>query len=395
MMGARHAVSRRGFVGGLATAVGYLGLKPDGELWAQGGPPRAGLAPLAAPRRQDYDSLAKLASNENPYGPSDLVLKAMSDAFKYSNRYGYPDGDIQEAIAKHHGVDPDNILLGAGSSEILEVVGLAFLETGQKVVGVEPTYGTVYQQATSIRADAIRVPLLEDFRQDIPGIIKATNRNYRDVGFVYLCNPNNPIGRIITAQEVRQVLDSIPEDMPVLIDEAYHHFIDDPAYATSVPYVLEGRPVIIARTFSKISGLAGMRLGYAVAPRELIQRMRPYSTGTVNALVKWGGVAALNDTETNERVKRVNRELRTKAIAELEGLGYSVIPSETNFFMVHIRRPVQPVITAFREKGVLVGRPFPPMLDYLRVSVGTADEMSRFSTAFKQVFTTAAASRSQ
>jgi histidinol-phosphate/aromatic aminotransferase/cobyric acid decarboxylase-like protein len=103
------------------------------------------------------------------------------------------------------------------------------------------------------------VPLLEDYRQDIPGLIKATKLHYRDVGFVYLVNPNNPTGRIVTHKEVKQLLDGIPEDMPVLIDEAYHHFVDDRDYATSVPYVLEGRPVIIARTFSKIAALAGMR----------------------------------------------------------------------------------------------------------------------------------------
>lgn len=174
--------------------------------------------------------------------------------------------------------------------------------------------------------------------------------------------------------------------MPVLIDEAYHHFVDDPSYSTSIPYVLEGRPVIVARTFSKIAALAGMRLGYAVAPRELLQQMRPYSTGTVNALVKWGGVAALRDTESQAQVKKVTIDLRNKATTELEALGYSVIPSQTNFFMVAIRREVQPVIAEFRKKGVLVGRPFPPMTQHLRVSVGTADEMRRFMTGFREIF---------
>jgi len=217
-------------------------------------------------------------------------------------------------------------------------------------------------------------------------MIRATRTHYRDVGFVYMCNPNNPTGVIVSKQEIQQLLDGIPEDMPVLIDEAYHHFVDDPRYATSVPYVFEGRPVIIARTFSKIAALAGMRLGYAVAPKELIDRMRPYSMGSINAIVKWGGVAALKDTDSQATVKKVTIALRKKTAAELEGLGYSVIPSEANFFMVNIRRQVQPVIDEFRKHGVLVGRPFPPMLEHLRVSVGTADEMSRFMTAFKDIF---------
>ncbi len=384
----RHAVSRRGFVGGVAGALGYLGIKPDG-LWAQGDDPM--LSALLAQQQDpiaEYDRFAKLANNENPAGPPESVMKAMTRAFKYSNRYGYPDGGIVEAIAKHHGVKRQNVMLGAGSAEILEVVGSSLLEDGKKVVGVDPTYNTVYSHASGIKADAIRLPLLEDYTQDIPAMINATRKNYRDVGFVYLCNPNNPTGRIVKASEVKQLLDGIPEDMPVLIDEAYHHYVQDPEYATSVPYVLEGRQVIIARTFSKIYGMAGMRLGYAIAPEPLINQMERYGTGTINALVKWGGVAALADTQTVEKVARSTIELRNKTMTDLRNLGYSVIPSETNFFMVHLRRPMQPVIGEFRRKGVLVGRPFPPMLEHLRVSVGTADEMARFMKAFGEVIAT-------
>jgi histidinol-phosphate aminotransferase len=384
-MSVMRAVSRRGFVGGVASAVGYLGLKPGAQLWAQG----MSAARVAALQQEveEYDAFAKLANNENPYGPSDAMMKAMTRAWKYANRYGYPDGDLVAKIAAHHGVSPTHIMLGAGSGEILDVVGITFLAGGRKVIGVEPSYSSVYRQATSIRSEAITLPLLEDHRQDIGALIEATKRNYRDVGFVYLCNPNNPTGRTVSTREVEQLLDGIPEDVPVLIDEAYHHFVQDPDYATSVPHVLAGRNVIVARTFSKIYGMAGMRLGYAIATPAMIRRMRPYSTGTINALVKWGGVAALEDTESADRVRRVTLELREKTARELTSMGYPVIPSETNFFMVHIRRPVGPVIDEFRKKGVLVGRPFPPMLDHLRVSIGTADEMARFTTAFRGIFT--------
>ena len=119
--------------------------------------------------------------------------------------------------------------------------------------------------------------------------------------------------------------------------------------------------------------------------KELIQKMRPYSMGSINAIVKWGGVAALQDTESQAKVKKVTIELRQQAIAQLKTLGYESIPSETNFFMVHIKRPVQPVIAAFEKKGVLVGRPFPPMMEHLRVSIGNPDEMARFHTAFKEI----------
>jgi histidinol-phosphate aminotransferase len=392
-MDAKTAVSRRSFMGGVAAALGYVGLRPEDLLaQARGGVPAA---PRGAISAGDYDRFAKIANNENPYGPPESVMKAMMDAMKYSNRYGYPDGGIVQAIADHHGVKAENVILGAGSGEILQVVGSAFLLGGKKVVGVDPTYGTVYQHASGIKADAIRLPLLPDYRQDMPLMIKTTKTNYRDIGFVYLCNPNNPTGLIVPKQEVKQLLDSIPEDMPVLIDEAYHHFVEDPNYETATPYVQAGRPVIVARTFSKIVGLAGMRLGYAIAPKPLIDRMRPFSVASINAIVKHGGVAALKDTAAQDKVRTINTELRKKTVADLNALGYTTIPSEANFFMVHIKRPIVPVIEEFRTRGVLVGRPFPPMTEHMRVSVGTADEMSRFMVAFKEIFNPARGTSAQ
>src|SRR5437867_2282265 len=281
-MNSRSGVTRRNFVGGLAGVVSYAGWSRGGELLAQAARAARTEAPGARPKRlsvAEYEKLAKLASNENPYGPSESVLKAMTDGFKYANPYGV----------------------------------------------------------------------------------------------------------VVAKQEVKQLLDAIPEDVPVLIDEAYHHFVQDPNYATSVPYVLEGRQVIVTRTFSKIAALAGMRLGYGIAPKELIERMRTFSTGSISAVVKWGGVAALNDTANEVRVKKVTSELRDKVTSQLRSMGHDVIPSEANFFMVHISRDVVPVIEEFRKKNVLVGRPFPPMVQHLRVSIGTESEMNRFMAAFKEI----------
>ena len=381
-MPSETTVSRRTFMGGVATALGTIGVGSPLDLFAQG-------TPAPAPRQQrtadEYDNLAKLANNENPYGPSEAVIQAMTKAFKYANRYGYPDGDIVNAIAKHHDVPTNQVMIAAGSGEILDVCCTALLQDGRKIVGSDPSYEILYSNANNLKAETIRIPLLADYRQDIPAMIRATRKNHRDVGFVYLCNPNNPTGRIVTRTEVKELLDGIPEDVPVLIDEAYHHFVEDPAYETSMHYVKEGRPVIVARTFSKIAGLAGMRLGYAVATRDRLAELRPYATGSVNACVRWGGAAALADKANEDKVRRVTLELRKQTIADLKTLGYDSIPSETNFFMVHLKRPVQPVIDEFRKKGVLVGRPFPPLTQSLRVSIGTPDEMSRFMVAFKAI----------
>jgi histidinol-phosphate aminotransferase len=292
--------SRRSFLGGTAALAGYAALRPAMPAWAQSAPEPV----VSAWRGGDFDTQAKLCFNENNYGPSPAVLKAMGDAFKYANRYGYPDGGLTETIATLHGVSPNNVLLGAGSTEILEIVAEAFVTPGKKVIGVEPTFGSVYEFATGLRGNAIKLPLLADYRQDIPGIIKAAKDNAKDVGFIYICNPNNPTGNIVTKAEVKQLMDEIPEGIPVLMDEAYHHFVETPDYATSMPLVAAGRPVIVTRTFSKIAALAGVRLGYAVAPAGLIQRMRPYSGAmSTSAVAKLAGVASLSDTAGEKKVK--------------------------------------------------------------------------------------------
>ncbi len=390
----QNKVSRRNFVGGTAAALGGLALAPDIALAkaevarAKGIRRMPGGAPMLRAmqsRTDEYDALAHLSSNENPFGPSESTLEAMTYAYKYSMRYGYPDNNVLQRIADSHGVGRENVLMGAGSGEILEVVGLTYLDHGKKVIGVEPSYGSVYQHATGIDADNILLPLEADHRQNIQRMVDATNRHYRDVGFVYMCNPNNPTGLTVTAAEIEYLLDNIPDDVPVLIDEAYHHFVEDPEYEESIKYAMEGRKVVIARTFSKLYGMAGMRIGFAIAPSDMINDMRAYSTGSVNALARWGAVAGMEDTAAQQRLLNHTRHWREKTIADLAGFGYESIPSNTNFFMVNLRQPVAPIRRAFRERGVAVGRDFPPMLDHLRVSIGNEEEMGRFMNAFEDI----------
>jgi len=380
-------IARRKFIGRIAALLGYAGLAPL-ELSAQSRSRQtAAAAKSTLDKKIDYDKFAKLANNENPYGPSEAVMKAMNDAWRYANRYAYPDGGIVDAIAEHHGVKPENVLLGCGSSEILKIVDDAFLLDHKVVIGVDPTYETVYRYATNSRAKAITLPLTNTYDVDMKAIIRAAKLNARDVGFVYICNPNNPTGRIVSKQDIKLLLDSIPQDIPVFIDEAYHHFVDDPNYEPSTKYVTEGRKVIVARTFSKIAALAGMRLGYAVAPEELIGMLRPLVVSyNTNAVVKYGGVAALKDTAYQAKMKQLNKQLRDKTTNELKTMGYQVIPSQTNFFMVNVKKDVTQVGDEFQKRGILVGRKFPPMNEWLRVSVGTEDEMDRFMKAFKEIF---------
>ncbi len=387
-----QSVSRRGFVGGAAAALGTLAIRPDIAL-ARGVRRIPGWTPYWGPTQSqtdEYDALAHLSSNENPFGPSEKMLEAMTYAFKYSMRYGFPNNNVMQKIADEHGFTRDNLLLGAGSGEILEVAGLTYLGHGKKIVGVEPTYTTVYRTATGIDADVIALPLAADHSQDIELMVDTVNRHYRDIGLVYLCNPNNPTGVPVMADEVAYLLDNIPEDVPVLIDEAYHHFVDHPSYQESLKYVHEGRRVLIARTFSKLYGIAAMRIGFAIASPDMIEEMRPYSTGSVNVLAQWGAVAGLEDVAAQQAYLSHNRRFREQTVADLAGFGYESIPSETNFIMVNLRTPVAPIRRAFRERGIAVGRDFPPMLEHLRVSIGSEEEMGRFMNAFEDIMSSTA-----
>ena len=382
-------IPRRDFMGKLAVVLGYAGLGPL-RLSAQGRARQGATAESGLPdvkKPSDYDKLVKLASNENPYGPPESVMKAMNAAWKYGSRYSAPDGGLVDAIAEHHGVKSENILIGCGSAEILKVVDDAFLPDHKLVVGVDPTYETVYRFATNSKAKAIAVPLTKTYDANMREIIRVTKANARDVGVVYICNPNNPTGRIVPKDEIKMLLDSIPGDIPVFIDEAYHHFVDDPNYEPAVKYVIEGRKVIIARTFSKIAALAGMRLGYAVAPKELIDQLRPFIMGySTNAIVKFGGVASLKDSANEARVKQLNKQVRDRVTGELKDYGYEVIPSQANFFMVNVKKDVTPVAQDFLKKGFIVGRKFPPLNEWLRVSVGTDEDMKGFMKAFREMF---------
>jgi histidinol-phosphate aminotransferase len=378
-------LSRRGFVGGLAGALGYFGAGP-GLIAQQRG---RGNATAAGADAKPKLPAVKLNNNENPYGIAETVKQAMNDSFKYGHLYGAPDGGLNDALLAYHpGIKQENILLGSGSGEILHLAGTAFLlDPGKAAVGVQPTYGDVFSQATRINARSIQVPLLADYRQDIPALIETVKRHHRDVGMLYICNPNNPTGMIIPKQEIRRLLDGIPEDVPVLVDEAYHHFVNNSDYESCVPYVLEGRSVMVARTFSKIGALAAMRLGYVLARPDLLSEMRKFQSGSLNVAVRFAGSVVLKDTVTAEKIKRLNIETRTKTMADLKSFGYDCIPSDANFFMVHVKRNVSDVIEDFRKKDIGVGRPFPPMTEHLRVSVGTPEEMNKFTAAFKEIFT--------
>jgi histidinol-phosphate aminotransferase len=330
------------------------------------------------------DGYVHLCFNESPYGPSEKMSRAIRDSISLSGRYPYDlsyDG-LKSQLGKFHGLSADNILIGTGSTEILKVCDDLFLQSRPHLVVAETTYDAVYQYAVNSRADVAKIPLTSDYRHDLQRMAGAITPR---TGLVFICNPNNPTGTIATKDEMQRFMDRVPSSATVLVDEAYNHFAG-PEYESAVRYVKEGRNVVVARTFSKAYGLAGMRIGYGIARPGIMDKLRPYGLD-FNLSVPSVAAAenALTDTQHIEKVVRGNEVQRSAFYAEMKNLGFECIPSHANFVMVNIRRDVEPVIQAFLQKKILVGRPFPPMNEFLRVSIGTDDEMKRFFSAFRQI----------
>ena len=302
----------------------------------------------------------------------------------------YPDGlyaRAKESIAALHKVGVENIALGCGSTEILRVCDAAFVGPNKNLVVAEPTFEAVTYYANVSRAKAVKIPLTRDFRHDLPAMAAACSHG---TGLVYVCNPNNPNGTINTRDEFADFLAKVPASTYVLVDEAYFHFVEDPRYASVVDMIPQHKNLIVARTFSKVYGMAGMRLGYAVGQKEIIAAMHPqvlFDNG--NAAVLAASVASLNDPEIVPLNKKRLNETRKWVTAELAKNGHHVIPSEANFFMVDTGGDVTPVIEAFREEKIMVGRKFPSMGTWLRVSVSKPEEMRAFLAVFRQIVPTA------
>lgn len=328
-------------------------------------------------------SVVRLSSNENPYGPSPKALKAMTDSFGVANRYPDDTADLLiDALAKLNGVSRDQILLGDGSGEILKLCAAAFTgSTHGKLVAADPTFEAILEHAKVSGADVVKIPLTTgNFGHDLPKMMAAAKG-----GLIYICNPNNPTASITPKTEVRELLAKAPRQTMVLVDEAYHHYADSPEYESVIPLIKDYPNLIVARTFSKIYGMAGLRSGYCVAQREVIERMRrhqPWDSVNIMALV--AAIASLDDPDQVANGQRLNSEAKAFVIRELDAMGYKQIPSQANFIMIDLKRPVLPVIKAMKERRVQVGRLFPAMPNYMRLTIGKKTEMEAFLVVFRE-----------
>ncbi len=363
------SVSRRRFALSLGAALGAAAARPAGA---------------ATPDQPVATGVIDLSSNENPYGPSAGALEAMTRSQAVAGRY--PDEaerETIEAIARLHGVGPDRIVLGCGSSEVLRLCDAAFLGPGRTVVAAEPTFEAVLHYAKVTRAEPVTVPLTADFRHDLPAMARACDAR---AGVVYVCNPNNPTGTIVTGDELLAFLGRVPPTTVVVVDEAYHHFVEAPAYRSAVEAIERFPNLVVTRTFSKVFGLAGMRLGYGVASAANAETLRAHAAwSNVNVAVLAAARASLADEGLVVRQRERLNGTRRWLTSELARDGRRTIPSEANFVMIDVGGDVKPLIVAFKARGIRVGRRFSALSTWLRVTIGTPEETGAFLEALRAI----------
>ena len=325
----------------------------------------------------------KLASNENPLGPSPKAMAAVAAALADVHRY--PDGDcfyLKRALAKKYGVSPDAVIFGNGSNEIIELAVRTFMQRGDEAVMADQAF-IIYRLVAQAAGATSRLVPLRHYTHDLEAILDAITVATR---VVFLANPNNPTGTIFRRRQWEEFLAALPPQIVVVMDEAYAEFVDDPEYPDSLAAHGTSRLLLTLRTFSKIYGLAGLRIGFGVAHPELIEVMnRVRQPFNVSSLAQVAALAALDDDEHVARTQQCNREGMAYLRAQCARLGLEFVPSCANFLMVHVANGAR-IYEALLRQGVIV-RPmsaygFP---EHVRVTVGTAAENERFINALEHI----------
>jgi histidinol-phosphate aminotransferase len=373
------ALTRRTFIE--AVGIGGVGLlATPRRTWAgllQGTGPAAAARPLL------------LHNNENPLGPGEAVLEAVRGALGSGGLAGrYPWGDVgqlHEAIAEKFGVRPENVVTGCGSTQVLRVAVQMFTSPSRPLVAGQLTYEECASYADLIGTPVRAVALDRALQLDLEGMAAAA----KGAGMVFLNNPNNPTGRLLSQGAVdgfiEKVLAVAPESV-VLIDEAYHDYVTDPSYRTQVPRAIKEPRVIVARTFSKAHGMAGMRIGYGIGHPDTIKRLTWEGPNALNVAGIVAATASIKDQARLDREKARNTEARKFTIDWFSKAGFTSTDSQTNFVFVDIKRPTKGFRDACKEQGVLVARDFPPYeKSHVRISIGTLEEMKTATEVFGKV----------
>ena len=331
-------------------------------------------------RELGLERVIKLASNENPLGPSPKALAVLNEGAATLHRY--PDGGayrLREALADRWKVSSDHIILGNGSDEILGLLARTFLAPGDEAVMADHTFVIYKMEVTAAHGRAVTVPL-KQWRHDLSAMADAVTPRTR---LLFVCNPNNPTGTMVSAGEVDRLLARVPEHVIVVFDEAYFEYVRSSEFPDSMAYVKQGRNAIVLRTFSKIYGLAGLRIGYGVTTPEItnfLNRVRP--PFNANSLAQRAALAAMSDDEHVAKSRAINEAGMEQVVNGLRSLGFSPIPSEANFVYVDVGQDGRNVFEALLRRGVIIRHIEGRMV---RVTIGQAEENQVFLTALARV----------
>jgi histidinol-phosphate aminotransferase len=330
------------------------------------------------------DTLIRLHANENPYGPSPLARKAMADAIASSNNYPWEvTTSLREKIGATYGLTRDNVMMGAGSSEILGVVAqFAALKEGNAVTA-DPTFGIWFTLAERSGLQLIKVPLTSDKKHDLQRMKEKITDKTR---LVYICNPNNPTGTVLPPNELKAVISDITKQTLVLLDEAYTEYSDEPSLAVMVK---DNPNLVIAKTFSKIYGLAGARIGYALAHGDTIRQLnelQPWANAGASAVSLAAALASMDDKDFLRMSKTKNNEVKQKTVAVFKELGIPVIPSHTNFLYYSLKDQRGDLLAALPKNNIRGGRITEENGKWSRISIGTMDDMMKYIQVVKQSF---------
>lgn len=367
-------MTRREFSGGLAWLAGAL---------AAGG--ERAMAQRSLLERRAPPGMIWLNANENPEGPCERALEAMRQALPRSWRYHYPEfPEIYAAFARSEQLAADQVLVTAGSSEALCAAVHAFTSANRPLILPEPTYELPAELAAALGRRIVRVPLADGYQADVEGLAREAAR--AGGGLIYLCNPNNPTSVLLPGERLQWLVERLPAETILVVDEAYVHYVQGAEQISALRYVREGAPVVVTRTFSKIYGMAGLRVGFACARADLIRRMRPFRSGVISYVSAQAALASLEEAPRLIPERRARMaQIRGELCAWLRERGFEYIEPQANFVMIRVGRDARAVMEAFWERGIAVGRPFPPLNEMMRVTIGTAAEMARFRETFEQV----------
>jgi len=329
------------------------------------------------------NSIAKLNSNENPFGPSQRVRSTISNAFDQACRYpSIVFRSLLEQIAKTEGVTTNHIVITGGSTEGLKATGLTYGIAGGEIIAADPTFQAMLRYAEGFGAYVHRVPVNEQMGHDLNAMAKRINNKTR---LVFICNPNNPTGTLIEKGALRDFCSSVSKKAVVFSDEAYYDFIMEPDYPSMVELVKDGMNVIVSKTFSKVYGLAGMRIGYLIARPDIASRLRKNIMAMTNVLAIEAAKEALRDDTFYKFSLMKNIEAKKSLYRTFDDLNLDYIKSHTNFIFFKTGRPISEMIVEMKKENVMIGRPFPPFYEWARISTGTNTDMQNFDKALKKV----------